>query len=185
MLAFVFWHWPYPQIDVRFYEQGLREFHANLARTRPQGFVKSAVFRSSGAAWAVAEHRPYEDWYVVESAASLDPLNEGAVQAPAKESHDRAAQAAASGTGGLYQLKAGGPDLLATRFATWLAKPRETSYRDFYSQLAPWSDLPGVSLWRRYLVLGPTPEFTLLSPGDLELPTSLGGVGVSLELVWP
>jgi hypothetical protein len=47
------------------------------------------------------------------------------------------------------------------------------AYEDFYARLKPWAEEPGVSLWRRMMVLGPPPEFCLITPSEVELPAEM------------
>ena len=184
MLAYVLWHWPLPQVAPDHYESSLIEFHQSLNTTKVQGFSQSIVFRSHGAPWTGQGQRGYEDWYLLEESAALDRLNEAAVSGGSKEPHDTTAHAVAGAAGGLFQLQSGRPDAENHRFVSWLAKPRGTSYDDFYSSLQPWTGRPGVSIWRRQMVLGPTPEFGIVSPDRLDLPSILEVTSVELELVW-
>jgi hypothetical protein len=180
MLAYVFWHWPTAEADRGEYEKALREFHRALAAAKPQGFRRSAAFRLRGAPWLPADEA-YEDWYLLEGSAALDVINDAAVTAARKEPHDRAARHAAGGAAGLYRLRAGSDNVEGARHAYWLAKPAGVSYDDFYSQLRPFTDQPGVGLWGRQMVLGPTPEFCLRTPKPVELPANLAVQRIELE----
>jgi hypothetical protein len=144
------------------YEEGLRRFHASLADARPPGFISSATYRS-------ADH--YGDWYLVESSAALEPLNEAAVRGRARSPHDAVAHVAVDFAGKLYMLIEGRPD--GQNFETRFSKPAGMSYHDLYRRLKPWSERAGVSLWRRMMVLGPPPEFCFLSPAALDLPAEM------------
>src|SRR5712692_4674821 len=109
MLAYVFWHWRYPRVDQAAYWQFLADFHSALNAHKPPGFQYSAVFQLDHAPW-IAESggvEVCEDWYVLDNSAALDVLNEAAVSGPCREPHNRVAQCAAGGTGGLYRLRAG------------------------------------------------------------------------------
>ena len=172
MLAYVFFHHAAPGTDVGCYEEGLRRFHASLAQARPVGFISSATYRGSGG---------YSDWYLVENSAALDPLNEAAVAGRIRPAHDAVARGATDFAGKLYMLVAGQPGGQA--FETRFAKPAGTSYRDLYERLEPWTILGGVSLWRRMMVLGPPPEFCLLSPTELDLPAEMKPEVLTRELV--
>ncbi len=46
-------------------------------------------------------------------------------------------------------------------------------YDDFYKLLAHVTAQPGVALWGRQMVLGPTSEFCLHSSAPVELPANL------------
>ena len=162
MLAYVFSHHASPGADLADYEEGMRRFHASLAEARPAGFIRSATYRSAGG---------YSDWYLVENSAALDPLNEAAVAGRIRPVHDAVAHVATDFAGKLYMLIAGEP--AGQAFETRFSKPAGTSYRDLYQRLETWTMIGGVSLWRRMMVLGPPPEFCLLSPGELDLPAEM------------
>lgn len=137
----------------------------------------------AGAPWLSGEG--YEDWYLVEGSAALDPLNEAAVGPALHEAHDAAAALTGEACAGLYRLAAGTGGLEGGS-ALWLGKPRATSYAAFYELLAPSSGAPGAGLWRRQLVLGPTPEFCLRGAAAVELPAALEpAVAVAGRRLWP
>ena len=107
MLAYVFWHWRRPQVPAASYETLQRGFHAALAAAPPPGFLRSSTLSIAGAPWAAGGGEAYEDWYLVDGTAALDPLNDAAVTASRRQPHDAAAAAAAGGTAGLYRLRLG------------------------------------------------------------------------------
>ena len=160
MLAYVFSHRPAGGVDVADYEAALRRFHATLAGAAPRGFLSSSTLRVGDV---------YSDWYLVESSAALDPLNEAAVSGARASAHDAAARMAADGVGKLYSLAAGEPPS-GSGFEIRFSKPPRTSYADLYEHMQPFSRQPGTSLWRRMMVLGPAPEFCLIAPSEIELP---------------
>ena len=184
MLAYVFWHWPFSNVDRESYEDDLMKFHTSLASSKPNGFQYSVVFRIKGAHWTGEGAEAYEDWYVVEGSSALDVLNDAAISYAHKEPHDRVAQRAAGGAGGLYRFRSGQVDVRGSRFATWLSKPEGSSYEMFYDSLSGWTSQPRVGLWGRQMVLGPTPEFCLLSPERIDLPATLNGLTLELEPIW-
>lgn len=163
MLAYVFWHWPQPQIETGTYVDHLAEFHRTLAANKPDGFRESVVFRISNANWLNTDGEAYEEWYLLDDSAAMDRLNEAAVTGVCEVPHNRVAREAADGTGGLYRLRAGSEDLAQGRFAVWLSKPSGVSYKDFYAGLEPITSQPGVALWGRQMTLGPTTEFCIHS----------------------
>jgi hypothetical protein len=116
----------------------------------------------------------------VDGSAALDPLNEAAVSGMRRGSHDVLAHAMGAGAGSLLHLSDAAADVAGARWATWLSKPTGMPYDPFYQRLAPVRGRDGVSLWRRQMVLGPTPEFCLLSHELLELPP--GFVALALRL---
>jgi len=185
MLAFVFWHWPQAGVAVSTYESRLRDFQVVLAAHKPPGFLRSAVYRLRAATWLQGVTDGYEEWYLTDGSAALDPLNEAAVGSACRAAHDAAAQLAAGGAAGLYHLRQGKGELETARFAYWLAKPAGMKYEEFYALLKPLTGSPGFALWGRQMVLGPTPEFCLHTPGAVELPAGLAPQMTSLERVWP
>ncbi|HYK21171.1 MAG TPA: hypothetical protein VEV42_10580 [Pyrinomonadaceae bacterium] len=178
MLAYVFWHWPRPDIDGASYEEHLIDFYQTLAANKPRGFRDSVTFRIRGAGWLKTNGEAYEEWYQLDDSAALDLLNEAAVSGACEEPHNRAAREAADGVGGLYRLRAGNEDLAQARFATWLSKPSGVSYKDFYAGLESLTSQPGVALWGRQMTLGPTTEFCLHTPTPIEN-------SLALELIYP
>jgi hypothetical protein len=180
MLAYVFWHWPRPGVSPAVYEATQRRFHSALAGAPPPGFIRSFSAALSGAPWAAQGGPAYEDWYLVDRSAALDPLNQAAITASRQAPHDAAAALAAGGAAGLYVLRAGTP-LPAPRHATWFAKPRGMTYADLDATLRD-VVAGGACLWMRYMVLGPTPEFCLQSAAPLNLP--LDGVALELRSAW-
>ncbi len=175
MLAYVFSHHAADGADVAGYEAGLRRFHELLGAAPPQGFISSSTFRIAGG---------YSDWYLVENSAALDPLNEAAVTGRRQPAHDAVARMAVDFTGKLFALVKGKLVLSdALSFETRFSKPAQTSYPDLYARLDEWTNQPEVSLWRRMMVLGPPPEFCLLSPTRLELPAEMSPEAFARELV--
>jgi hypothetical protein len=168
MLAYVFWHWPQRQIETRSYVDHLIEFHRTLAANKPDGFHESVVFRIRNANWLKTDGEAYEEWYLLDDSAAMDRLNEAAVTGVCEEPHNRVAREAADGTGGLYRLRAGAEDLAQARYAVWLSKLGGVSYKDFYASQEPLTSQPGVALWGRQMTLGPTTEFCIHSPTQIQ-----------------
>lgn len=163
MLAYVFSHRAATGVEVEPYENALRSFHAELARARPHGFISSTTYRVGDG---------YSDWYLVESSAALDFLNEAAVSGTRSAPHEAAARMAADGSGKLMMLAQGEADLGSLHEAGF-AKPPGMPYRDLYALTLPVAARPGVALWRRMMVLGPPPEFCLVSREPVALPANL------------
>jgi hypothetical protein len=184
MLAYIFWHWPQAHVDPEVYRTHLSEFHETLARNKPPGFHNSTVFQISNAAWLGKVGTAFEDWYLVENSAALDPLNDGAVSGACEEPHNRVAREAADGTAGLYRLRYGTMRLRDARSATWFSKPSSLSYRDLYDSMQLVVDENGGALWGRQMTLGPTTEFCLVSRTAVKLPTGIKGQQLDLEIVW-
>ena len=181
MLAYLFWHWPRPQVEVARYEAGMLAFHRSLAADAPSGFRRSLTVRVGPAPWLQGETQGYEDWYVVADSAALDPLNAAAVSGGRRGPHDGVAYAAAGGSGGLYRWQWGALDLAEAGSATWLGKPDGVSYADFGARLRGWVGERPVALWQRQMVLGPAREFCLLSCEELSLPEGVEAIVVARE----
>ena len=105
MLAYVFRHWPVADVARGEYEARLVAFHEVLARAGVAGFRGSVVFRVSGAPGMATGQAGYEDWYLVDGSAGLDPLNDAAVSGARSGPRDEAARLAADGHGSLYRLR--------------------------------------------------------------------------------
>jgi hypothetical protein len=163
VLAYVFSHRPGPGVPVSGYEDVLREFHAQLALTRPEGLLSSLTYRIGDG---------YSDWYLLEDSAAMDALNEAAVSGSRANAHDAAARMAVDGVGKLLSLNAGTHDAAAA-FEMRFAKPAGMKYADLYASLQQVTGAKGTGLWRRMMVLGPPPEFCLTAPAPVHLPASL------------
>ena len=163
MLAYVFSHRPARGVEIEAYEDSLRRFHGALAKAALSGFVSSSTFRIAGA---------YSDWYLLGSSAAMDGLNEAAVSGARAASHDAAAGMATDGVGKLYMLSAG-EHSTGAGFEVRFSKPAGMKYADLYALVKSWTAAPGVSLWRRMMVLGPAPEFCLVSPSEVALPEEM------------
>ena len=184
MLAYVFWHWPQPSVDGGSYKNHLLSFHRTLASNKPNGFQHSIVFTIKHAPWLETKEA-YEEWYLIDDSAALDRLNHAAVSGICEEPHNRVARQAAGGAAGLYLLRHGPADLNNSRFAVWLSKPAGVSYGNFYSSLQRFTSAEGTGLWGRQMVLGPTQEFCLHSPNQIELPRNFAGQTIPLHKIWP
>jgi hypothetical protein len=183
MLAYVFWHWPKPELKPALYEPALKLYHARLGDAGAEGFQGSFVFKIEGAPW-LRDGRGYEDWYLVEASFALDTLNEVAVSGSLRKPHDEVARGVAGMAAGLYRLRAGDQKLREAVTAVWLSKGG-ASYPEFDAAMAEWTGRPGVSLWRRQMVLGPTPEFCLCGPDGLAPPARYSPIAVRRQVVWP
>lgn len=185
MLAYLFWHWSRAGADAAEYEAALAGFHRSLAAGSPPGFRRSLSFRLGAAPWVAAGEAAggYEDWYVVDDSAALDPLNAAAVSGARRAPHDRAAAGAAGGAGGLYRWQWGELDLGEARAAAWLEKPGGVSYAAFEARLGEWLGVGAVAVWQRQMVLGPAPEYCVLGEASLALPEGAGALIVARTVV--
>jgi hypothetical protein len=183
MLAYVFWHWRRPRVSAATYESLQSEFHAALAAAPPSGFLRSACVAIAGAPWAADGGEAYEDWYLVDGSAALDPLNAAAVTASRQQPHDVAAAAAGGGTAGLYRLRLGTVDG-PPRSASWFAKPAGMSYGALFGALEPMVRAERAALWGRQMTLGPAHEFCLHAPPGVSLPAPFEPTRIACRPVW-
>src|SRR5918912_1052048 len=146
MLAYLFWHWPADAAQSPEYERLQQDFHRSLAEAGIDGFQGSTSFRIDGQAAWLGGAPAYVDWYLLQTSAGLDALNEAAVAGVRKGPHDVLARAMGAGAGSLLQARTpvDFPAVRAARWATWLAKPRGMPYDPFYQRLAPVSTQHGV-----------------------------------------
>ena len=184
MLAYVFWHWRRPDVPAVSYEALQRRFHAALGEAPPAGFFGSRSLAIAGAPWAGGGSEAYEDWYLLEGSAALDPLNAAAVSASRQAPHDAAAAVAGGGTAGLYLLRLGSAGETPGT-ATWFAKPAGLTYTAMFATIEPLVRTEGAALWGRQMTLGPALEFCLHASRPVELPAPLVPVPIHCRTVWP
>ncbi len=165
MLAYLLWHRPADGIERETYEHACERFHRSLQHSPPAGFRGSAVFGVSEPPWlAPAQGGAYEDWYLLEDFAALGVLNEVAVAHGHRSAHDELARRFGAGAGGLYGQLEGHVDLQDAPRAIWVSRPPGEPRGELAQLLGDGMDPTHASLWRRALVLGPAPEYCLLSP---------------------
>jgi hypothetical protein len=194
VLAYVFWHRPLDDFAIEAYEHAEIAFHRSLANSPPTGFQGSATFRVADLPWF--EGRGYEDWYFVEDYTALGVLNMAAVGHGHRTAHDGIAHRFGSGAGGLYGLIEGhppaagsGPGSKSATFgkesvAVWVARAPGIERRGLGELLGDGMDARHASLWRRQLVLGPAPEFCLLSGDRSKLGLPAGMAPSRLPAGW-
>lgn len=187
VLAYLFWHQPADEVDRAGYEEALLAFHDRLRAVRVGGLVASGSARVEGLPWMPGAG--YEDAYLVEDFGALGTLNAAAVDHAHARAHDRVAYAAGFGAGALYALESG-DQLRPDSFGAWVTKPPGVSYAQFRDQLAPHTPPNVVAVWRRQMVLGPSPEFHFTSGHPFALPDRWKAVTCRLDVigspyVWP
>jgi hypothetical protein len=184
MLAYVFWHQPIQEVAPATYEEYLCHFHATLLTQSQEGLLHSAVLRATSLPWAAEQRSVYEDWYLLDSSAALDTLNQTAISVPCAEPHQRIAQLAAWGSGGLYRLYAGAPDFTGMQTALWFAKPAGMSYTQFDRVLAGLLEQREGALWQRQMTLGPALEFCWHTSSATPIPPGFGGLRITPHIIW-
>ena len=148
MLAYVFWHRPGEGVDSDEYERAQREFHETIESPSASFRLGELPFDPGGPG--------YEDWYLIEDWAALGNLNQTAVDALHRPSHDRAASGTGAGWGAVYLL-VNEPAVIPDS-VEWRQKPMGEASDEFLAEL------PETTVWRRQLVLGPAPEYCVAVP---------------------
>jgi hypothetical protein len=182
-LAYLFWHWPRPGVAAAEYERSQRGFHAALAGAPPAGFARSLSLAIAETPWTASGSDAYEDWYLVDGFGALGALNDAAVTASRRRSHDAAAALAQGGAGGVYRLRLG-EALPDPRWAFWLDKPAGMAYDEFWRLLEP-AVAGGAAVWMRQMVLGPAREICLQAEREMEVAAELTPLRLRLRRVWP
>ncbi len=182
-LAYVFWHWPRPEISTESYESKLAAFLASLNSNKPDGLVEALSFRLGKLPWGPEKGSWYEDWYVVRDFSSLGPLNDAAVAGETREFHDSIAKDYMGGAGGIFKSIRGSISLRDARFATWIEKPFGPSYQSYYEDLARSIGEVETDLWRRQMVLGPSPQFCVHSEKPIQLHPDFRLIRAKLETI--
>jgi hypothetical protein len=169
MLAYVFWHRPYPHIDGKTYEDAITRFQRDLSRYPPPGLISAASFRIEAVPW-LGDQPGYEDWCLLEGSWAMDPLNAYAVSGDTQATHDHVAAQMAVGHGGLYAHIRGDDSSAARSTVFWLTRPRGIQWRAVLQ--AVHAGTRNARSWRRQMVLGPTSEFAIeVAEGDhVEIP---------------
>jgi hypothetical protein len=171
MLAYVFWHRPFPHIDGELYEETIMRFQSDLVRQPPPGLRAATSFRIEAVPW-LSNYAGYEDWYLLEGSWAMDPLNGFAITGRTQSSHDTAAAQMEEGHGGLYAHAGGDPSPAAQSSVFWLTRPRGISWQAVLDPLR--ARYPQANIWRRQMVLGPAKEFAVEVPNDAEIDVPLG-----------
>lgn len=184
MLAYVFWHRKMDHVRAVEYEASLVEFHKALMNSKVNGYLGSIVSRIEGAPWMMMERSGYEDWYCISNSEVIDALNQSAVTGISKNPHDSAARMAVDMHAGLYESKNHFEGHLDSEWAIWFSKPAGTEYSQLYAEIEALSPDGESDLWRRRMVLGPTPEFCLLAKQRIEIPESMKPIQVKRKVVW-
>lgn len=176
MFAYIFWHRRDERFSVEEYESKLAGFHRALLRRGQEGYLGSIVFKITGTPWV--PQGGYEDWYLVEGLRVLEELNASIGLPDLEKPHSQIASMALEGKGAILAPRTKTPGSLDAPRAVWFSKPRGQPYHQFYREIEPVAETRGAGLWRRQLALGPTPEFLLLSSGEVPLPEKFAPIGV-------
>ncbi len=178
MLAYIFWHTPAAGGDASAYEAALAAFQAELARTPPPGFKSCASFRIGQVPWL--DGRPgYEDWSFIGASADLDPLNEAAVDARRRPSHDGVASRTDVGRGGLYRHFFGEEQPRSGARIIWLQRPRGIRFEPVLRGMID-ASTGFLSCWRRQMALGPAEEFCIIGSESLDVRVAPGWLALTV-----
>lgn len=172
MFAYLFWHIPKPEIAAATYEADLAAFAQGLLGCGLDGLRGAASFRTSPVPW-LDNRAGYEDWALVDAPGVLEKLNIAAVSGTMAALHGRVADAMEIGHGGLYYRLSGDVGPQDATAAQWLTRPRGIAFRPVMDEIVASAGQP-VSVWRRFMVLGPGREFLILGPEPLSLRLPLG-----------
>lgn len=183
MLAYVFWHRPAAGVDGGEYESALDRFHRSLAHSPPSGLHGSTTLRAQALPWLKGQGQAYEDWYEVESWSALGVLEAAAVSRGHEGAHREAASRAGDGTAAVYRLIEGELRPAQARLAAWVTRPAGQGEIAVAQLLGDGFAGADSSLWQRCLVLGPAPEFCVLT-GTSELPPETGLAAGRLPAGW-
>ena len=167
MFAYVFWHTLRPDRSVVEYEEGLAAFAEALPQCGCPGLWAAGSFRISSVPW-LGDQAGYEDWAMLEGPGVLEALNAAAVSGDMAPLHARVASAMDLGHGGLYYRLWGEFAPFSADAAQWLTRPRGIAFRPDLEDIARSACQP-VSVWRRFMVLGPGREFLVLGRDPLTL----------------
>jgi len=175
MLAYLFWHTRKADARASEYEAGLAHFAQGLCRSGCAGLRSANSFCISAVPW-LDNRDGYEDWVVVDGTRVLEELNITAVTGEMTVPHARVAQSMEAGHGGLYYHLWGDLDPHAADLSQWLWRPRGIEFRPVLERITQSAGQP-VSVWRRFMVLGPGAEFLVLGNEPLALPLPDGWTG--------
>lgn len=183
MFAYVFWHTLKPGRSAADYEQGLAAFGKGLLACGCAGLRSAGSFRISAVPWLDGQPG-YEDWALVDGPGVLEAVNTAAVSGAMAPLHGRVAEAMALGHGGLYAHLWGDLAPFSADAAQWLTRPRGIAFRPVLEEITRAAGQP-LSVWRRFMVLGPGKEFLVLGrdPLRLRLPQGWEAHGVQRSAI--
>lgn len=179
MFAYVFWHAKPANMDAAKYEMALLRFGGALRGMKISGLLGNVSYSIDFAPWL--DEPGYEDWVWVENLSVFETLNVQAVSGPMEGPHAGISQMTKhGGFGAFYYLIEGKHQVLGDSKVFWVSRPRGIRWAEAVPAILQ-SANRDVSVWRRFMVLGPAPEFAIVGPADLRL--TLPTDWKSLEIV--
>lgn len=167
MLAYIFWHTPFPGISASDYEAALVDFHVDMAKAPPPEFQGSAAYKISNVPW-LNDRPSYEDWCFVTSSKAIDTLNRAAVKPERWDVHAAISSKTDFGHGGLYYPLHGDEQPIAGARVAWLKRPRGIRFEKPLQEIIKQST-GFLSCWRKLMVLGPGDEFAIIGTSSLKV----------------
>lgn len=179
MYAYVFWHAAPANIASGEYQKTLLHFGRALATLKIPGLLNNASYSIGEIPWL--GEPGYEDWAWLQSLSVLEPLNERAVVGPMEKPHRAIAQLTRhGGFGALFSLVAGTHEVPGDSKVIWVSRPRGLQWREVMPAIIK-SANADVAVWRRLMVLGPSPEFAIIGPPALTLTLPPGWTAFEIE----
>lgn len=179
MYAYVFWHAAPDNVAAAEYEKTLLHFGQALAKLKIPGLLNNASYSISQTPWL--GEPGYEDWAWLDSLSALEPLNERAVVGAMEKPHREIAQLTRhGGFGALLYLVAGRHEVVGDSKIIWLSRPRGLQWREVMPAIIQSANAE-VAVWRRLMVLGPSPEFAIIGPPTLTLTLPPGWTSFEIE----
>jgi len=182
-LAYVFWQWPRSGVSSSVYEKKLWSFQSALKVARPDLVTDLLTYQIDSLPWGPKDAPLYEDWYLVDDFADLGSLNDAAVAGGIKGAHDSVAGDYLKGSGGVFKRVLRNLPLDETRHVTWIEKDIGVAYQSYYDEVANELGSRETDLWRRQMVLGPSPQFCVHSADPVEFPDSFHPLAVKARAV--
>ncbi len=171
-IAYFFWHVPRPGVDESVYAARLVRFQEELEAVGPgtTGLLTGPQsYRLDDVPWMNAGRPVYLDAYPLNGFAAMELLNTASVTGDLTQPHADIAALFGSGAGSLYEMRFGLLEPSAITHGHWFSKPAGMTYDEINAILQPLATNGG-AVFRRLMVLGPSPEFCLLSPEPAALP---------------
>jgi hypothetical protein len=184
-LTYFFWHTPRAGVEESVYTARLARFQEELEaleRGNSGLMADPGCYRLDDVPWMNAGRPVYVDAYPLPGFAAMELLNSAAVTGVMAGPHADVASLFGSGAGSLYEMRFGILDPAVVAHGYWFSKPGGMTYPEINAILEPFG-VDGGAVFRRVMVLGPAPEFCVLSPQPVALPASIPALYRSLTAI--